>query len=105
MNPIYEGMGFQSISDLDAPPVFQTLVSEGQTSSPVFAFKLAKPGSQLSIGGLNSSVYSDTPTYTGVTKQGYWQITFTSLTVEGSSVVGSSSAILASVCRFNPSFS
>ncbi|KIJ14863.1 hypothetical protein PAXINDRAFT_78350, partial [Paxillus involutus ATCC 200175] len=34
------GMAFQSISDYNASPVFQTLVSEGQTDQSVFAFKL-----------------------------------------------------------------
>jgi cathepsin D len=90
-------MGFQSISEYNAPPVFQTLVSEGQTSSPVFAFKLAESSSELSIGGLDSSVYTGTPAYTSVTQQGYWQITFSSLTVGGSSAVGSTSAIVDSV--------
>ena len=90
-------MGFQSISVYNAPPVFQTLVSHGQTSSPVFAFELANNGSKLSIGGLDSSVYSGTPTYTEVTQKGFWQITFSSLTVNGSRVVGSTSAIVDSV--------
>ena len=90
-------MGFQSISVYNAPPVFQTLVTEGQTSSSVFAFKIADSGSELSIGGLDSSVYSGTPAYTSVTQQGYWQISFSSLTVGGSSVVGSTAAIVDSV--------
>lgn len=90
------GMGFQSISDYNAPPVFQSLVSQGQTSSPVFAFKLAESGSELTIGGLNSALYSGTPVYTPVTQQGYWQINFSSLKVGGTSVLGSTSAIVDS---------
>lgn len=90
------GMGFQSISEYNAPPVFQNLVSEGQTSSSVFAFHLAESGSELTIGGLDSSVYSGTPAYTSVTQQGYWQINFDSLTVGGSEAVGSTSAIVDS---------
>jgi len=91
-------MGFQSISVYNAPPVFQTLVSQDQTSNPVFAFKLADSGSKLSIGGLDPSVYSGTPAYTSVTQQGYWQITFSSLTVGGSPVISSSTAVVDSVC-------
>jgi cathepsin D len=91
------GMGFQSISDYNASPVFQTLVTEGQTTSGVFAFKLAESGSELTIGGLNSALYSGTPTYTPVTQQGYWQIQFSALKVGSSTVVGSTAAIVDSV--------
>lgn len=91
------GMGFQSISDYNAPPVFQTLVGAGQTTSSVFAFKLASSGSELTVGGLNSALYSGTPTYTPVTQEGYWQIQFSSLKVGSTSVVGSTSAIVDSV--------
>ncbi|KAG8797102.1 hypothetical protein FRC20_005065, partial [Serendipita sp. 405] len=90
------GMGFQSISEYNAPPVFQTLVSGGQTSSGVFAFKLDESGSELTLGGLNSALYSGTPVYSKVTQQGYWQINFDSLKVGGSSVVGTTSAIVDS---------
>lgn len=90
------GMGFQSISDYNAPPVFQTLVSEGQTTSSVFAFKLAESGSELTIGGLNSALYSGTPIYTDVTQEGYWQIDFDALKVGSKSVAGSTAAIVDS---------
>ncbi|KIM26783.1 hypothetical protein M408DRAFT_177621 [Serendipita vermifera MAFF 305830] len=90
------GMGFQSISEYNAPPVFQSLVSQGQTSSGVFAFKLAQSGSELTVGGLNSALYSGSPTYTPVTQEGYWQIQFSSLKVGSTSVVGSTSAIVDS---------
>jgi cathepsin D len=80
--------------------VFQTLVSESQTSSPVFAFKLAAigdQGSELSIGGLDSSVYSGTPTYVDILVEGFWEIKFTSLTTNRTPVVGASPAILEPV--------
>jgi cathepsin D len=91
------GMGFQSISDYNAPPVFQTLVSQGKTTTGVFAFKLAESGSELTVGGLNSALYSGSPIYTPVTKQGYWQIQFSALKVGGSTVLGSTAAIVDSV--------
>ena len=90
-------MGFQNISRYNAPPVFQNLVTECQTSSSVFAFKIADSGSELSIGGLDSSVYSGIPAYTNVTIPAYWQIVFDSLTVGGYSVLGSRPAIVDSV--------
>ena len=95
----YKGMAFQSLSVYPARPVFQTLVSEGQTSSPVFALKLAERGSKLSIGGLDSSIYSGTPAYTSIIQRGFWQIPFSSITVNGTSVFqnSTSSAVFDSV--------
>ncbi|KAG8805054.1 hypothetical protein FRC17_005752 [Serendipita sp. 399] len=90
------GMGFQSISEYNAPPVFQSLVTGKQTSSGVFAFKLAESGSELTVGGLNSALYSGKPAYASVTQKGYWQIKFDSLNVGGSSVVKSTPAIVDS---------
>ena len=95
-------MGFESISEFNAPPVIQTLVSQGQTSSPLFGFKLAESDSELSIGGLDSSVYSGTTAYTTVAQRGFWLIIADSLTVTGSSIVGSTSAIVYSVCMLQP---
>jgi cathepsin D len=66
-------------------------------SNPVFAFKLANSGSELSLGGLDPNVYSGTPTYTDVTLEGYWQINFDALTVDGSAVVGTTAAMVEPV--------
>ena len=52
------GMGFQSISDFNAPPVFQTLISEGVVDSQVFSIKFAASGSEIFIGGTNSALYT-----------------------------------------------
>jgi cathepsin D len=99
------GMGFQSISDYNAPPVFQSLVSAGQTSQSVFAFKLAESGSELTLGGLNADLYTGTPVYTPVTQEGYWQISFTNAKVGTTQVVGQTSAIVDSVSSFPMSHS
>lgn len=63
------GMGYQSISQYDSPPPFQTMVSQGQTDIPVFAFKLAREGSELFLGGINDGLYTGDITYTPVTFQ------------------------------------
>jgi cathepsin D len=91
------GMGFQSISVYNAPPVFQSLVADGQTDSPVFAMKLAASGSELTLGGLNSDLYTGDVTYVPVSQQGYWQTSFDALKVGGNQVVGSTSCIVDSV--------
>ncbi|CAG8584287.1 9925_t:CDS:2 [Acaulospora colombiana] len=73
------GMGFQSISEYNAPPVFQSFVSQGQTSDPVFAMKLTEQGSELTLGGLADTLYKGDITYVPVTQEGYWQVNFDSL--------------------------
>lgn len=63
------GMAFQSISEYNAKPVFQTFVGQRQTSQPVFAFKLASSGAELDVGGLNTRLYSGPVTYIPVTQE------------------------------------
>ena len=62
-------MGFKTISEYGADPTFQTLVANGQTDSPVFAFKLSSSGAELSVGGTDSSLYSGDFTYAQVEKE------------------------------------
>ena len=47
------GMAFELLSVYGASPPFQTLISEGLLSSPVFGFKRASSGSELFLGGVN----------------------------------------------------
>jgi cathepsin D len=77
------GMAFPSISSYPADPVFQTLVAQGQTDAPKFAFKIANTGSQLTIGGVDDSLYTGSITYTPVTHQGFWQVDVESIAVNG----------------------
>ena len=63
------GMGYESISIFGASPVFQTLVSQGQVSTPEFGFYLAESGSELYIGGTNQNHYTGSFTYMPVTTQ------------------------------------
>jgi cathepsin D len=85
------------MSAYNAAPLFHTLVSQGQTSKPVFAIKMAKKGSELSLGGLDPKAYSGTPIYTPITQEGHWQINFDALSVEGNIAVGPTSAIVDTV--------
>jgi cathepsin D len=63
------GMAFQSISRFNAPPVFQTLISEGVLTSGVFGFKLAASGSELFLGGTNTRLYTGNFTWVPLTNQ------------------------------------
>ncbi|KAH7890072.1 aspartic peptidase domain-containing protein [Phlebopus sp. FC_14] len=88
------GLAFESLSQFGANPVFQTLVSDNLVSDPVFAFKLASSGSELSIGGVNSALYSGSITYTQVTQQGFWQVNVDALSADGADIITDFSAIV-----------
>ncbi|KIK91444.1 hypothetical protein PAXRUDRAFT_149483 [Paxillus rubicundulus Ve08.2h10] len=88
------GMAFQSISDYNASPVFQTLVSEGQTDQSVFAFKLAASGSELFIGGTDTALYTGGFSYADVTQQGFWQVNMDNVEGNGQTVLSNVDCII-----------
>ena len=61
------GMAYQSISDYNSPPLFQTLVAQKQVAQAVFAFKLSSSGSLLTLGGVDDTKYTGSITYAPVT--------------------------------------
>jgi cathepsin D len=89
-------MGFQSISDYNAPPLFQSLVAAKAVSSPVFAFKLSDSGAELTLGGLNPDLYTGSVTYVPVTEEGYWQVDMDSVNVGTKKAVTGVGAIIDS---------
>ncbi|KAF9235757.1 aspartic peptidase domain-containing protein [Melanogaster broomeanus] len=90
------GMAFQSISQFNAMPVFQTLLSQGVLDEPVFAFKLATtgPGPELYIGGTNPIQYMGDITYTAVTQQGHWQVNMDNIIVNGQTLLRNLNSII-----------
>jgi cathepsin D len=91
------GMGFQTISDYNAPPLFQSLVDAKAVKEPVFAFKLSTDeGAELTLGGLNSALYKGDITYVPVKEKGYWQIQMDSVNVGDKKPVSSIGAIVDS---------
>lgn len=68
------GMGYQTISEYNSPPFVQTLISQGKTDQPVFAFKLAKSGSELYIGGVNKNLFTGSFTYVPVTTKVHFHL-------------------------------
>ncbi|KAI0060071.1 acid protease [Artomyces pyxidatus] len=88
------GMGFESISDYNANPVFQTLVADNQVDDASFGFYFASSGSELYLGGTNSDLYTGDFTYIPVTQEGYWQSTVDGVSVDGQQAVSSTAAIL-----------
>jgi cathepsin D len=63
------GLAWGRVSIYRAPGYFQTLVSEGQVTSSVFAVKLAVSGSELFLGGVNTALYTGSFTWLPVTKE------------------------------------
>lgn len=63
------GMAFESLSDYNANPVFQTLVADGAVDDSVFSFKLSSSGASLFVGGTDTSLYSGDFTYVPVTQE------------------------------------
>ncbi|KAI9453012.1 acid protease [Lactarius psammicola] len=88
------GMAYKSISNYRANPVFQTLVSQGQVSTPVFSLYLAESGSELYIGGTNQNYFKGSFTYMPVTTQGYWQGSLDGISVNGKTIVSGKGAVI-----------
>jgi cathepsin D len=63
------GMAFESISVYGASPTFQTLISQGEVTSPVFGFKFDTSGSELFLGGTNSALYTGDFTWVPLTSE------------------------------------
>ena len=49
------GLAFESISQFSATPTLQTLNSEGALTSAIFGLKLNTSGSELTVGGVDTS--------------------------------------------------
>lgn len=47
------GLAYSSISELNKPPFFQTLMDQKKVDKGMFSFRLAKTGSELFLGGTN----------------------------------------------------
>lgn len=97
------GLGFNTISALNATPFWQALYNANQLSQPLFSFYLERyidqaimdnaPGGTLTLGGTNSSLYQGSIEYLSLAgSPSYWLLNVNSLSVQGHTVsVGSSS--------------
>ncbi|GAA5856413.1 hypothetical protein JCM8547_008733 [Rhodosporidiobolus lusitaniae] len=72
------GMAFQPLSWLRAPPVWQTLITQGKLSSPMFSFKLSSTSvgpSELFMGGMNPAYYvAGSTQWASVNSAAYWSV-------------------------------
>ena len=70
------GMGFQSISQMNVPPFFQTLMKQNKVSSAQFSFNLdSHSGSELYLGGANPAKYQGNIEWHPVVSESYWVLT------------------------------
>ncbi|KAL7281781.1 hypothetical protein ACG7TL_005104 [Trametes sanguinea] len=80
------GLAFPAISNLGKSPWFNSAKSEGAVKNGVFGFKLAKSGSELYLGGTDSSLYTGAIEYHPVTGSGFWQIKGASILIGSNTI-------------------
>ncbi|KAG6829330.1 hypothetical protein H0H92_004933 [Tricholoma furcatifolium] len=88
------GLAFPQISVFKENPVFQSLISQRQTTSPQFAFKLASSKAELYLGGVDTSLFNGSLTETPVVQKGFWQVDLDSVNVAGTPTHTGLSAII-----------
>ncbi|KAI0370232.1 acid protease [Pilatotrama ljubarskyi] len=81
------GLAFPAISNLGQNPFVINAFKQEHAAKNVFAFKLATTGSELYIGGTNTSLYKGSLEYHNVSsKDGFWQIGGAQAVVNGKTV-------------------
>ncbi|XP_011210079.2 lysosomal aspartic protease [Bactrocera dorsalis] len=89
------GMAYQQISVDNVIPPFYNMYTQGLIDSPVFAFYLTNNsadglpanGSELTLGGYDTTHFIGDITYTPVTLEGYWQFNVESITIGTSTAI------------------
>lgn len=61
------GMAFQEISVFNRPPFFMSLISQGRVTASEFGVKLSTSGSELFLGGADTSLFTGSLTQVPVT--------------------------------------
>ncbi|KDQ54106.1 hypothetical protein JAAARDRAFT_697627 [Jaapia argillacea MUCL 33604] len=91
------GMAYPAISNLGEPPYFTTAYSQGKVTGDLFGFKLASTGSELYLGGTDTSLYTGSIEYHTIdTSTGFWQPTGASALVNGATAVSGFETIIDS---------
>ncbi|KAI0699923.1 acid protease [Cerioporus squamosus] len=92
------GMGLPGLSNLKGTPFFSSAVQQGGVKEGSFAFKLAKSGSELFVGGTNSEFYTGDIEFHSVVSEtgGYWAIEGGTVTVDGKAAASQLTTIIDS---------
>ena len=106
------GMAFKTISADDVTPVFESMFQAGLVDDNSFQFYLSKEasssGSQLVLGGTDSSLTSSTFVYHNLSSETYWEIGLDDMHVNGESlgftgakgVVDSGTSLIVGTSKF-----
>jgi len=91
------GLAFPALSNLRQNPFFVTASNEKAVPQSVFGMKLASSGSELYLGGTDSTLYTGSIEYHSLSStNGFWQIGGASAIVNGNSVVSGFQTIIDS---------
>ncbi|KAH9911596.1 acid protease [Fomitopsis serialis] len=77
------GMGYQKLSSIGQPPFVNQAKTQGSIKNAVFGMKLSSAGSELYLGGTDTSQYNGAIEYHPVSGSGYWQISDAKAIVNG----------------------
>ncbi|MBN3292477.1 PEPA protein, partial [Polypterus senegalus] len=83
------GLAYPVISSSGATPVFDNMMDQGLVSEDLFSFYLSpdgKSGSEVLFGGIDTSHYTGNINWIRLSSQTYWQITVSSITINGKPV-------------------
>lgn len=83
------GLGYDTISVLQAVPPFYQMVNQGLLDEPVFAFYLGQAGGtgvdpdggEAVFGGVDKAHYTGSIKYAPVRRRGYWEVELESVTL------------------------
>ena len=81
------GLGFPSIAEAAAKPIFNEMLDQKVITEPVFSFYLQKDGDEhsggeITFGGIDVTKYTGELTYVPVTRQAYWEFKMDSITFD-----------------------
>lgn len=90
------GLAYPSLSSFGTayPPLFDVLINQNAVTSKQFGFALSKGASTLTLGGLDTTKYTGSITYTGLSRKAYWQVPATINGLSISSIVDSGTTLV-----------
>ncbi|XP_067907294.1 cathepsin E-B-like [Heterodontus francisci] len=81
------GLGYPSLAEGGAIPVFDRMMQQGLLKEPVFSVLInreadSENGGELLLGGIDHSRYTGSINWVNVSQEGYWQIKVRSITYQ-----------------------
>ncbi|XP_078075896.1 cathepsin E-like isoform X1 [Mustelus asterias] len=79
------GLGYPSLAEGGAIPVFDRMMHQGLLEEPIFSFLInreadSENGGELCLGGINHSSYTGSINWVSISQKGYWQIEVQNIT-------------------------